>query len=86
MFTADLIAWLATLCVGGSYLFQIKKAYESKHLDDVSWLFLFVITLGNLLWVYYGYLRNDFTFFVANIVIASFVFLLMLMKLHYRKR
>ncbi len=84
MIDPQLIAWLATACVGGSYVFQIMKAYQSRHLEDVSWLFLCVISLGNMLWIYYGYLRHDMTFFVANIVIASLVIVLILMKLSFQ--
>ena len=84
MIDPQLIAWLATLCVGGSYVFQIMKAYQSHHLEDVSWLFLCVISLGNMLWIYYGYLRHDMTFFIANIVIASLVLLLITMKISFQ--
>lgn len=78
------VAWLATLCVAGSYVFQIMKAYKSKHLEDVSWWFLCVISLGNILWIYYGYLRNDMTFLLANIFIASLVLLLTAMKFSFQ--
>ncbi len=84
MIDAQLIAWLATACVGGSYVFQIMKAYQSRHLEDVSWWFLSVITLGNMLWIYYGYLQHDMTFFIANIVIASLVLLLIAMKFRFQ--
>ena len=84
MNSPDIFAWLATLFITLSYAFQIYKGYRTRHLRDVSWLFLVAILLGCMMWVVYGVEKDDATFLITNVLITSLVMLLCALKLYFQ--
>ncbi|MDR3643067.1 MAG: SemiSWEET family transporter [Candidatus Doudnabacteria bacterium] len=82
----SIIATLATLCVVSSYIPQIVKGLKTKSLRDVSLIFLIVIILGTLLWIFYGFLNQDYIFLLANSVILIFAICLTIMKIMYERK
>lgn len=81
-----ILAALATLCIVSSYIPQLIKGYKTKSLKDLSLAFLVVITIGTVLWAFYGILSKDYILFLANLIILIFAICLSLMKITYEKR
>ncbi len=79
----EIIATIATVLIGISYLPQIIKGYRRKSLRDVSMAFLVIISFGLFSWILYGFVNMDNVFIIANIINLSFALTLVFMKLHY---
>jgi len=78
-----LLVFLATLCVAGSYVPQIVKAYQTKSTGDLSWGTFVVGAIGLVLWIVYGLRRKDHNFVVANIAIFLLLATLSFLKFLY---
>lgn len=65
---------------------QIFKSYKTKSTKDLSYGMLFVIAIGNLLWIVYGIHLKDWAIIIANILVISSVIILGFMKNRYDQR
>lgn len=82
-----IVGSLAAFLCSISYIPQIIKGFLTKRLDDVSTLYMSVLLAGLILWITYGALRKDLVIIIANVVGASFVSMVVIMKDYYiRKR
>jgi MtN3 and saliva related transmembrane protein len=73
---ADLIGIIAGVLVLSSFIPQLRKAYKTKKMSDVSIHLMILIASGMFLWVIYGLIRNDIVIigtnasgFVLNIIL-----------------
>ena len=57
-----------------SYIFQLKKCWQTRKVDDLSLPMFAILATGVALWIVYGVLQQDIVVIVANVV--SLVFLL----------
>ncbi len=80
---ADIIAFTATLFMDISYIPQIIRGYKRKSLADVSMSFLLLIAFAIVLWIFYAFQNNDFTFLIANSITLIFATSLVFMKFYY---
>lgn len=72
MSTEILIGIGASIFTAVSSIPQLVKLIKEKKAEDIS-LFMFMVLLTGLgLWIYYGFLKNDWILIIAN----SFSFLL----------
>ncbi len=86
MLFREIIATIAALCVTVGYIPQIIKGFKTKSLKDVSAPFLIIIGVGVALWAFYGRLIRDPPLMIANIVILTFIIVLLSMKFYYQRR
>jgi len=56
----------ASMCTMLSLLPQLIKMIRTKKSGDVSYLMLLVLFAGNILWIIYGILREDWIILVSN--------------------
>lgn len=66
-------SWMALGLVAGffttvGFVPQIVKAYRSKHMEDVSLIMPALLSLGMLLWLFYGILLNDLPIVLWNAI------------------
>jgi MtN3 and saliva related transmembrane protein len=62
---------------------QLIRGYRTKTLHDVSYWMPLVLASGMLLWLLYGFFRNDIAIIVANSFGVSCNILLITMKKWY---
>ncbi|MGA9327061.1 MAG: SemiSWEET transporter [Salegentibacter sp.] len=77
---------MAGICTTVSVLPQIRKAWKTKEVEDVSPGMFGILMLGVFLWVIYGILKNDLPIIATNgasLALNSVMFYLMI---RYRKK
>jgi MtN3 and saliva related transmembrane protein len=80
-----LIGSLASALVSSSFIPQIIKGYKTKHLDDVSYLLMILISIGMSLWIVYGIEKQDLVIIGANVVTIVLNMILLTLKAKYSK-
>ncbi|MDT0691492.1 SemiSWEET transporter [Salegentibacter sp. F188] len=82
----DVLGIVAGICTTASVIPQIRKAWKTKEVDDVSPGMFATLMLGVGLWVIYGITQDDLPIIVTNgasLALNSFMLYLML---RYRKK
>lgn len=77
----DALGIVAGICTTVSVVPQIKKAWKTKKVEDVSPVMFGILMLGVFLWVVYGILRNDLPIIATNgasLALNSFMLYLMI--------
>ena len=72
--TQSIVPWigvLAAVLTSLSYIPQVRKAWPRGSTKDLSLHMLAVLTVGLLLWVFYGLLKGDWVIIMANCVGAA---------------
>jgi MtN3 and saliva related transmembrane protein len=70
----SLFPWIGLLAAGLtslSYIPQVRKAWPRGSTSDLSLRMLIVLTSGLVLWILYGFLKEDWVIVIANIVGAA---------------
>jgi MtN3 and saliva related transmembrane protein len=75
-----IVGLVAAFCTTVSYFPQLKKCWETRSADDLSFKMLAILSTGIALWIAYGVLQSDWV-----IIIANSVSLLLLMGILYFK-
>lgn len=65
---------------------QIIKGYMTKRLDDLSYLLGILISIGMLMWLFYGIHIKSISLIIANIMGVLFNLTLVFMKYIYSRR
>ena len=73
------------ICISG-FVPQIFKAYRTKKLDDLSYLFPALTALGMSLWVLYGFFAKSFPIIFTNFIGIICNIILIIMKFIYSKK
>ena len=81
-----LIGSIAAALVSSSFVPQIIKGYRTKHLEDVSYLLMILISIGMSLWIVYGIEKQDFVIIGANAVTIALNMILLGLKVRYSRR
>jgi MtN3 and saliva related transmembrane protein len=58
----------ASACTGISLLPQLFKIFKEKQAADISYTMLFVLLAGLGLWIWYGFVKNDWIIIISNSV------------------
>jgi MtN3 and saliva related transmembrane protein len=80
-----LLGSVASALVSASFVPQIIKGYKTKHLGDVSYLLMIVISIGMSLWIVYGIEKQDLIIIGANVVTIALNMILLGQKIRYSK-
>lgn len=81
-----LLGFLAGAVTSIGFIPQLIRGYRTKKLHDVSYWMPLVLASGMLLWLGYGFFRNDIAIIVANSFGVSCNILLIFMKKWYSFR
>ncbi|MFN3653988.1 MAG: SemiSWEET family sugar transporter [Candidatus Nitrosotenuis sp.] len=81
-----MIGSVASALVSSSFIPQIIKAYKTKHLDDVSYLLMILISIGMSLWIVYGIEKQDLVIIGANVATIVLNMILLALKVKYSKK
>jgi MtN3 and saliva related transmembrane protein len=81
-----LLGFVAGTVTSIGFIPQLIRGYQTKKLHDVSYWMPLVLASGMLLWLLYGFFRNDIVIIVANSFGVSCNVLLIIMKKWYSTR
>lgn len=82
----DVLGLVAGVCTTAAVLPQIKKAWKTKKVEDVSPGMFIVLVIGVFLWVIYGILQNDLPIIATNGVSLALNGLMLYLMVRYRKK
>jgi MtN3 and saliva related transmembrane protein len=85
MVWTQLIGLAAGICTAGSLLPQVIKTIKEKHADDISLLMLLVLMTGLILWIIYGFKRNDIPIIVTNSFSLLVNITMVILRIRYKK-
>lgn len=84
MLLHNIIGLIAGIFTGISMLPQLIKIIKGKRGNEVSSIMITILLLGLGLWVYYGFLKDDFPIIITNAFSFSISSLVLFFKLYYR--
>ena len=61
---------------------QVYKTYTTKSVKDLSLYSLFLILITNMLWLFHGYFKTDFSLIIAGTI--SVIINITLLGLYFR--
>ncbi len=80
-----LLGSVASALVSASFIPQIIKGYKTKHLGDVSYLLMILISAGMTMWIVYGIEKQDLVIIGANVATIALNMILLGLKAKYSK-
>ena len=84
--SVEIIGLIASVLTTSSFAPQVYKAWNSKDVQSISLTMYLVLFVGTILWLIYGIYINSFSIIVANIITTILVFIIIILKLKYRKK
>ncbi len=79
----DVIGIVAGICTTISVVPQLRKAWKTRQVKDVSLRMFIVLLTGVIMWTIYGFLKNDLAIILANGVSVALNALLLYLLLRY---
>ena len=80
----EILGLAAGVCTTAAVVPQLKKAWKTKEVQDVSPGMFFVLITGLALWVVYGIIRNDLPIIVTNGVALALNSLMLYLLFKYK--
>ena len=68
-----------------SLLPQLVKLIKTRKAEDLSLLYLITLFCGLVLWVWYGFLRDDLPVVLTNVVSLLFNIAILILGLRYKR-
>ena len=81
----QIIGLAAGVCTACSLLPQVFKTLKEKKADDVSMWMLFVLQAGLILWIVYGFKRNDLPIIANNCFSLLVNITMVILRIKYKK-
>ncbi len=81
----EIIGLIAAVLTTSSFVPQVYKTWKTKSVGNLSLTMYLAMFIGILLWLIYGIHLSSFSMIVANSVTALLTFILIILKLKYRK-
>lgn len=80
----DILGLVAGLCTTVAVIPQIKKAWKTKKVKDVSPGMFMILVTGVALWVVYGIIKKDLPIIATNGVSLGLNSVMMYLMIRYR--
>lgn len=81
----EVIGLSAGVCTACSLLPQVFKTMKEKKAEDVSLGMLFVLQAGLILWIIYGFKRNDIPIIATNFFSLLANITMVILGIKYKK-
>ena len=85
-FSLGMLAIIAGAILLSGWIPQIIKGYRTKMLNDVSRYLMILVASGSVLWILYGYEKNDPYIIGVNIAAIALTMTVLSMKFIYEKQ
>ncbi len=80
-----ILGLLAGACTSSALIPQVVTTYKKKKASDVS-IFMFIVMLtGNVLWVFYGFIKTDWAIIITNLFTVALNIIMLVFKVKYKK-
>lgn len=86
MNTEDVVGIFASLLIALYLLPQLVKLMREKSGENISMLMLFTLIAGQLMWIWYGSLKQDRIIVTSNIFSALVNLLIIFLSLKYKRK
>jgi len=83
-FQIEVIGFLGALFTTSAFVPQVYKIWKHRNSDGVSLTMYFVLLVGVLLWIFYGWYINSLSIVVANSIAAFLQALIIFFKIRIR--
>jgi len=83
--SVGVIGIVAGIFTSASLVPQLIKIVKEKKVEDLSMVMFLSLLIGIILWVVYGFLRNDWPIIITNGFSVLLNFLILFFKFKYRK-
>jgi MtN3 and saliva related transmembrane protein len=80
------LGFLAGILTTVSWLPQVVRSWRTRSTRDFSWPYLLVFTSGVVLWIVYGFLRDDLAVLLTNTVTLCLLLFMISLKLGEDRR
>lgn len=84
-FNFEFIGIIAAILTTSGFVPQVYRSLKTKNVSGISLTMYLVLFTGMLFWLYYGILIQSLSIILANIISGLLVFILILLKLIYKK-
>lgn len=81
----DVLGLVAGICTTAAVIPQIKKAWKTKKVEDVSPGMFSILIIGVFLWIIYGITQNDLPIIAANGVSLGLNGVMLYLMIRYKK-
>lgn len=81
----EIVGISAGICTAVSLLPQLVKLIRNKKAEDISLVYLFVLLTGLLLWIWYGWLREDMPVMATNTFSLILNLVIIVLGIKYKK-
>lgn len=79
-----IIGLAAGTCTSCAIIPQVVTTYKKKKASDVS-VFMFIVLLtGNVLWIVYGFSKQEIPIILTNVVTAGLNITMLVFKIKYK--
>jgi len=79
------IGIVAGICTSVSLLPQLVKIIKEKKVEDLSLVMFLSLLIGLMLWVAYGFLRDDWPIIITNSFSVLLNFCILILKFKYQR-
>ncbi len=76
----------ASVLILAGWVPQIVKGYKTKKLGDVSKYLMSLVAIGAVLWILYGFEKNDIIIIGVNAAAICLTMTVLAMKFRYKKQ
>jgi len=84
MLIAEIIGFVATILSVIAFIPQAVKSWKTKSTKDISLGMYSIFTTSQVLWFIYGILIVSWPLIIANAIIFSLSFIILIYKLKYK--
>ncbi len=78
------IGLIAATCTTFAYVSQAVKTIKTKDTKSLSLIMYVIMTIGIVLWLYYGILLRNLPIIFANTVTLIFAGIILILKIKYK--
>ncbi|WP_114789090.1 SemiSWEET family sugar transporter [Niabella yanshanensis] len=84
--TQTIIGVAASVCTAVSLFPQLVKIIREKKESDISYWMLAILITGLALWVWYGFMDEDYIIIVSNSVSLLINISVLILNIYYRRQ
>ncbi|HOY69974.1 MAG TPA: SemiSWEET transporter [Methylotenera sp.] len=85
MTNLDILGLAASIFTTSSQIPQVIRTYKTRDVSGISLSTYVIITIGLLLWLTYGLMKNDLPLIVANSTMVLLTIAIAVMKVVFEK-
>ena len=82
----QIIGLSAGILTASSLIPQVIKTFKEKKAEEVSLIMLFVLQGGLILWIIYGFKKDDLPIIVTNCFSLFVNIVMVVLRIRYRKK